>query len=79
MDLWLPTIDLERCTGCGHCVAYCPTQAVELREGKPVIVRPAACAYCGMCEELCPAGAIALVYEIVGNPPPVSETKRSYP
>ncbi len=66
MDDWtLPTIDLERCTGCGQCVTYCPVKAVDLLDGRPVIVRPQDCAYCGTCEDLCPQGAIALVYEIV--------------
>ena len=26
----LPAIDLESCTGCGGCVAQCPTQAIEV-------------------------------------------------
>jgi 2-oxoglutarate ferredoxin oxidoreductase subunit delta len=67
MDDWLlPTIDLDRCDGCGRCVEYCPTKAVELTaKGRPLIVRPRDCAYCGMCEESCPEGCIALVYEIV--------------
>jgi 2-oxoglutarate ferredoxin oxidoreductase subunit delta len=64
-DWALPTIRLDRCTGCGLCVAYCPTQAVEMGEHYPTIVRPHDCAYCGMCEDLCPANAIVLMYEIV--------------
>ncbi len=27
----LPSIDLESCTGCGACVAPCPTQAIEVK------------------------------------------------
>ena len=71
MDDWvLPTIALERCTGCGLCVQYCPTDAVELvgerASGyRPNITRPQRCSYCGICEEMCPVGAIALTYEIV--------------
>ena len=66
MDDWvLPTINLERCTGCGLCVEYCPTSAVDMVGPQPVITRPQDCAYCGMCEEMCPAGAIELTYEIV--------------
>lgn len=63
-DWALPTIHPQACTGCGLCVQYCPTAAVELVDGKPVIVRPADCAYCGLCEENCPTGAIELAYEI---------------
>jgi formate hydrogenlyase subunit 6/NADH:ubiquinone oxidoreductase subunit I len=61
----LPSIDLNRCTGCGLCVEYCPTNAVEMVASRPAIVRPPDCAYCGLCEEICPVEAIALAYEIV--------------
>jgi NAD-dependent dihydropyrimidine dehydrogenase PreA subunit len=61
----LPTIIQDRCTGCGDCVATCPTGALDLLEGKAALVRPADCAYCGDCETLCPQGAIALPFEIV--------------
>jgi electron transfer flavoprotein alpha subunit len=61
----LPIISRERCTSCGLCVDYCPTQAVELVDGLPVITIPDKCAYCGLCEETCPVGAISLEYEIV--------------
>jgi formate hydrogenlyase subunit 6/NADH:ubiquinone oxidoreductase subunit I len=71
MDNWaLPTIDQERCTGCGLCVEYCPSHAVELVACRPVITAPERCAYCGTCEETCPAGAIALAYEIVPSVDP---------
>jgi 2-oxoglutarate ferredoxin oxidoreductase subunit delta len=66
MTEWLlPTIDKNVCTGCGACVTYCPTSAVEMRGAYPEIVRPDDCAYCGECEETCPSDAIVLVYEIV--------------
>lgn len=68
MDEWaLPSINMERCTGCGTCVDFCPTRAVELIEARPIIVRPADCAYCGLCEETCPQGAIELAYEIASE------------
>jgi len=65
VDNWaLPVIREERCTGCGLCVDYCPTDAVEMIDMRPVITHPQDCAYCGVCEEMCSAGAIELVYEI---------------
>jgi formate hydrogenlyase subunit 6/NADH:ubiquinone oxidoreductase subunit I len=66
----LPDIDMERCTGCGLCVDYCPTEAVELINARPRIARPDDCAYCGLCEDTCPQGAISLAYEIA----PTAET-----
>mgnify|MGYP003882171501 CR=1 FL=1 len=61
----LPQINLDLCDGCGICVENCPSQAVAMIDGRPVIVRPEDCAYCGDCENLCPQGAIGLPYEIV--------------
>lgn len=65
----IPTINMERCTGCGQCVEYCPTGAVTLIEHKPVIHKPHLCAYCGLCEDSCPEDAIELIFEIVPRPP----------
>jgi NAD-dependent dihydropyrimidine dehydrogenase PreA subunit len=67
-DRVLPTIDWDLCTACGLCIERCPTQAVEMIDERPVIVRPEDCAYCGLCEEMCPVEAIALGYEIVFSP-----------
>jgi NAD-dependent dihydropyrimidine dehydrogenase PreA subunit len=65
VDIILPIIDADRCTGCGTCVELCLTHAVELRRGRAHIARPDDCNYCGDCEDICPEGAIALPYEIV--------------
>jgi len=70
LDNWsIPTIDMERCTGCGLCVEYCPTQAVIMRQQQPIIHKPRQCAYCGLCEDSCPEDAITLLYEITPRPP----------
>lgn len=65
MSIVLPSIDANRCLGCGACVWGCPVHAVELLDGLALIVRPDDCNYCAECESLCPHGAIACPFEIV--------------
>lgn len=65
MEAVLPEIDIEKCTGCGSCVEYCPTGAVKIDKGKAIVVKPEACSYCTECEAICPSGAIRCPYEII--------------
>lgn len=60
--------DPEKCTGCGTCAKICPSQAVIMKEGKPVLNREA-CTLCGKCENYCPAG----IREVVGHEYTVKE------
>ncbi|MDL2267378.1 4Fe-4S binding protein [Desulfovibrio sp. OttesenSCG-928-G15] len=50
-------INTAWCKGCGICVAFCPKQALELRNDKAVHL-PENCIVCGMCELYCPDLAI---------------------
>lgn len=65
IESWLPVIDGETCTGCGDCVAVCPTGALALQNDVAVVARPEACNYSGSCEPICPVEAITIPYEIV--------------
>lgn len=60
----LPIIDLERCTGCGHCVDVCPTDALGTVAEKANLVAPELCTYCTVCQDICPEDAIALPFLI---------------
>lgn len=59
---WYPTIDEEKCTGCGVCVEFCAHGTHELDEakGKARVANPYHCVVgCTGCESQCPAGAIS--------------------
>lgn len=62
---WMPQINQIRCTGCGDCIASCPTGALGSQNDKAVLLHPDLCTYCAACEDVCPSGAIELPYLIV--------------
>ncbi|MGE4297996.1 MAG: nitroreductase family protein [Desulfovibrionaceae bacterium] len=52
----LVRIDGARCTGCGQCVAICPSQALAIR-GACAVVSAHTCLACGHCAAICPEEA----------------------
>jgi ferredoxin len=58
--LELPLLDETRCSGCGDCVAVCPTDCLELAGRLPWLPRPLDCVRCGLCAAVCPTGALVL-------------------
>ena len=48
----------HECTGCGACVAICPTNALAMCEDEEGFLYPekdnAKCISCGLCEKKCP-------------------------
>ncbi len=55
----------EKCTGCGRCVAACPTQAIQLKEAKSITDRNK-CRGSGKCAEVCPYEARVLMGKEIG-------------
>ena len=58
-------INIERCKGCGFCVAFCPTGTLTLSKSynakgyhPPEVVDMDTCTGCGLCGMYCPDFAI---------------------
>ncbi|MDR2210741.1 MAG: 4Fe-4S binding protein [Spirochaetaceae bacterium] len=51
-------IDGDKCSGCGLCAAACHEGAIEMRDGKALLLREDYCDGLGNCLPLCPTGAI---------------------
>jgi len=71
VDKYLHSVTLvpDKCHGCTHCLDYCPTEAIRIREGKAVI-NPDRCIDCGECIRVCKNKAKKAVYdklEIITN------------
>jgi MinD superfamily P-loop ATPase len=64
----LPAVDAARCTGCGDCVAVCPTECLATAGAVPWLPRPLDCVSCSACVLICVPEAIRLVARTADTP-----------
>ena len=58
---WFPTLDLEKCDGCGRCLEHCEYRVFQMsgEPARPVVVNPLNCVVgCDSCARDCRAAAI---------------------
>ena len=65
----MPTVDTERCNGCGLCVGVCHCNALVLIDNAVTVVETEECGWCTECEAVCPTGAISCAFEIIIQEP----------
>lgn len=56
------SLNISKCVGCTHCLKYCPTEAIRIRDGHAVI-NADRCIDCGQCIRVCPHQAKKAVYD----------------
>jgi electron transfer flavoprotein alpha subunit len=68
-------VNLDKCTGCGECLASCPYDAIEIKEGKAFVNEY--CQICMTCLNTCPEGAIEEIEDTLAppHPSPVTDFK----
>jgi len=62
-------IDMERCKGCGLCIAVCPKKSIAVAEESnksgyfPAQAKNVGCTACTQCAIICPEGVIEVLWE----------------
>ncbi len=65
VELLIPKVDADLCTGCGRCAEVCQFHAIVVLGGQ-TLVFPEMCHGCGSCEMVCPEDAITEVPQTLG-------------
>lgn len=61
-----PSVDMEKCSGCGKCQDICAFSSIVMIKGKPLVL-PDMCHSCGGCKLVCPEGAIMEIEKEIGT------------
>lgn len=65
VNVLIPRVDEEKCTGCGRCAEVCEFHAIVVLGGKPLVF-PELCHGCGSCTMECPEMAISEIPQKIG-------------
>jgi MinD superfamily P-loop ATPase len=65
VELLIPKVDADLCTGCGRCAEVCQFHAIVVLGGQ-TLVFPEMCHGCGSCAMVCPEDAITEVPQTLG-------------
>ncbi|MGD8456161.1 MAG: ATP-binding protein [Anaerolineales bacterium] len=65
VDILIPEVDTDLCTGCGRCAEVCQFNAIVVLGERPLVF-PQLCHGCGSCAALCPEKAIAEIPKTLG-------------
>ena len=61
----MPSINPEKCDGCGLCINVCSHNGLALVDNVIVVIETEECDWCTLCEAVCRPGAISCPFEIV--------------
>ena len=56
----MPTVDREKCNGCGQCAIACAEGAIKIVDGKAKLISESYCDGLGVCVGHCPEDAITI-------------------
>lgn len=56
-------IAIENCDACGVCVDNCPTEVLDIVDGKVKIIDNEMCTDCRICIAVCPYGVLEVITE----------------
>nr|HDN00123.1 4Fe-4S dicluster domain-containing protein [Deltaproteobacteria bacterium] len=54
-----PSVDIDKCDGCGKCIEVCKMKAITLNEQNRAVINQKKCKLCGRCMLNCPISAIS--------------------
>lgn len=66
VNVLIPHVTMDACTGCGKCQKACQYNAIVLIKAKPLVL-PELCHSCGGCYLACPEHAIKEIPRVIGT------------